>query len=266
MRVFCANLKLNVKQGLQYRKAAISGFATQLFFGFMQIALYKAFLSQGNSDFTIPQMASYIWLQQIFFTVFNFWDVAKREISQKIVNGDIAYQLIRPTDIHAYWFSINFSKPIGTFILRSLPLIVIALLFPAGTGLMIPVSIENFFMFLLAVVFGALLVAAINTLSHVIVLYVSSSQGVFGFMAAVGLFCAGSVVPLPMLPKAVQTVLNFFPFRYVNDLPYRIYIGNINGTDALIQIAIQIAWFVGVYALGYLLTRVRLKKLVVQGG
>lgn len=266
MSVFLANLKLNVKKGLQYRKSAISGFFTQMFFGFMQIALYKAFLSQGGSEFTIEQMASYIWLQQVFFTLFNFWDTAKEEISRKIENGDIAYQLIRPTNLYSYWYSINYSKPIGTLILRGLPLAIFALILPKGTCLMLPVGFDNFLMFVMASIFGSLLVASINTLSHVIVLYVMSSKGVFGFMAAIGNFCAGAVVPLPMLPEPVQKVLNFLPFRYVSDLPYRIYVGNINGLDALAQIGLQVLWLGILFGLGHLLTHLRLKKLVVQGG
>ena len=85
-------------------------------------------------------------------------------------------------------------------------------------------------------------------------------------MVAIGSLLSGGVVPIPMMPKAVQTVLNFFPFRYVSDLPYRIYIGNINGLDALIQIGIQIAWTIGLIIVGKLIMNRKLKKLVVQGG
>ena len=83
MSTFSSILKMNLKQQFQYRTAAFSGIMTQLFFGFMQIALYTAFLVQGESDFTIVQMASYIWLQQAFYTLFKFFDSQKLEITKE---------------------------------------------------------------------------------------------------------------------------------------------------------------------------------------
>lgn len=263
---FSSILKMNVKQQFQYRTAAISGFITQLFFGFMQIALYTAFLRSGKSDFTIAQMASYIWLQQCFFTLFKYWDMCKFEITEKIVNGDVAYQLIRPMNLYNYWYQTIFTKSIGCFLMRSIPLALIVVWLPAGIGLMMPVSGVNFLMFLVSAVIGALLVNAINMISYIITMFTLSPQGIFSFMTAVAGFFAGQVVPLPMLSEGVQRVFNFLPFRYVSDLPYRIYIGNINGKDALIQIGIQVVWLIGIVTLSKIIMNKKLNKIVVQGG
>lgn len=266
MRTFSSILKMNLKQQFQYRTAALSGTLTQLFFGFMQISLFTAFLVQGQTDFSIPQMATYIWLQQIFYTLYKYYDCCKFEISEKIVNGDISYQLIRPMPIYDYWYQNVFSKSLGQMIIRAIPLMFIVIWIPAGYGLMLPVSIENFLLFLLSAAIGAFLIASINVFSYIIVLYTLSPSGVFSFMVAVASFLAGQYVPIPMLPKAVQTVLNFFPFRYVSDLPFRIYVGHINGMDALFQIALQIVWFIFIVFMSKLIMSRKLKKLVVQGG
>ena len=266
MRTFSSILKMNLKQQFQYRAAAFSGTLTQLFFGFMQISLFTAFLVQGKTDFTIPQMATYIWLQQAFYTLYKYWDACKFEISAKIVNGDIAYQLIRPMSLYNYWYQSVFSKSLGQMIIRAIPLLFVVVWLPAGYGLMAPVSIENFMLFLVSAAIGAFLIASINTMSYIIVLYTLSPSGVFSFMVAIASFLAGQFVPIPMLPKAVANVLNFFPFRYVSDLPFRIYIGNINGADALIQIAIQIVWLVAIVSISKLVMSRKLKKLTVQGG
>ena len=266
MRTFSSIFKMNLKQQFQYRTAALSGTITQLFFGFMQISLFTAFLSTGKSDFTIPQMATYIWLQQAFYTLYKYWDCCKFEISEKIVNGDIAYQLIRPMKVYNFWYQSVFSKSVGQMLIRAIPLVLIVVWLPAGYGLMLPASIENFGLFLISAVIGAFLIASINVTSYIIVLYTLSPTGVFSFMVAVASFLAGQYVPIPMLPKAVANVLNFFPFRYVSDLPFRIYVGNINGTQALIQIAIQICWLAAIVIIGKLVMHRKLNKLVVQGG
>ena len=109
-------------------------------------------------------------------------------------------------------------------------------------------------------------IASINMVSYIIVLYTLSPTGVFSFMVAVASFLAGQYVPIPMLPKPVADVLNFFPFRYVSDLPFRIYIGNINGADALVQIAIQLVWLVAIVLISRFIMSKKINKLVVQGG
>ena len=129
-----------------------------------------------------------------------------------------------------------------------------------------PVSMEAFLLFLFSVTVGAFLVAAINMISYIIVLYTLSPSGVFSFIVAIAMFLAGSVIPIPMMPEGVQAVLNFFPFRYVSDLPYRIYIGNISGTEMFIQLGVQLAWLVGLVVIGKLVMNKKMKKLVVQGG
>ena len=73
-------------------------------------------------------------------------------------------------------------------------------------------------------------------------------------------------MPIPMLPDSVARVLDFFPFRYVSELPFRIYIGNINGTEALFQIAVQIVWLVAIVCISKFVMARKINKLVVQGG
>lgn len=266
MKTFNSILKMNIKKEFQYRTAAFSGAITQFFFGIMYIALYREFLFGDSGDFTTLQMASYIWLGQIFFALFSYFDVCKPEISEKIVNGDVGYQLIRPMSLYSYWYDIAFSKAIGQTLIRGIPLLIVVVLLPSGWGLSLPASIEGFLLFLVAVIIGAFLVASLKMLSYAIVLYTLSPNGVFSFVVAIATFLSGSVIPIPMMPKVVQNILNFFPFRYVSDLPYRLYIGNITGYQALIQIGIQLAWLILIVVVGKLLVSHRLKKMVVQGG
>lgn len=266
MKTFRAILKMNIKKEFAYKVSALSGMVTQFFFGFMQIALYTSFLAGGQSDFSTIQMASYIWLQQAFYTMFKFWDSQKYEISYKIVSGDIGYQLIRPMNLYSYWYANVYSKSLGMFLIRAIPIFLVVFWLPAGVGLMLPATFENFLLFVLSAVIGGFLVTSINMICYVIVLYTLSPAGVFSFSVAVSGFLSGQCVPIPMLPITLQKIMNFFPFRYISDLPFRIYIGNINGTDALIQIAIQIAWLVAIVLVGRLVMAKKLNNLTVQGG
>ena len=116
------------------------------------------------------------------------------------MNGDMAYQLIRPMNLYDYWYQTVISKSIGLLTLRALPIIIIGLLLPEGIGLMLPVSTINFLMFLVSMCVSAFLVTAINCITYIITLYTLSSKGVSSFLVAIATFLAGAVVPIPMLP------------------------------------------------------------------
>ena len=74
MKSYNGLFKMTFKGELQYRAKAISGITTQFFWGIMYIYLYTAFMGGNLIDgFSIPQMASYIWLNQALpFFVFPF--------------------------------------------------------------------------------------------------------------------------------------------------------------------------------------------------
>ena len=64
----------------------------------------------------------------------------------------------------------------------------------------------------------------------------------------------------------MQVIANVLPFRYVSDLAFRIYSGNVSINEGLKGIIIQIIWIVITTLIGYLLTNKSLRKVVVQGG
>jgi ABC-2 type transport system permease protein len=76
----------------------------------------------------------------------------------------------------------------------------------------------------------------------------------------------GGVIPIPLMPEWAQRIINCFPFRYIQDLPFRLYTGHISGTDAIWQIGVQIAWLLGLALFArYIFNRV-MRRVVIQGG
>lgn len=267
MRALTRVFKINVIEGLSYRVSAISGIITQFFFGFMMIMMFAAFLNSGQTqDFTYTQMCSYIWLQQSFFAFFSFSDVNKAKITNKIISGDIGYQLIRPMGLYDYWFAEISAKSVSLTLLRCFPILLITFIMPLSCKLSLPVSCVAFILFLISLILGFLIVKAINMLCYILVMKTLNGQGVFSFAVTLAAFFAGQIVPIPMLPSNVQTVFNFLPFRYVSDLAFRLYIGNISIGQGLLQIGVQVIWVVLLVILGKYFMKQTLKTTVVQGG
>lgn len=129
-----------------------------------------------------------------------------------------------------------------------------------------PVSIAAFILFLLTLTLGTLLVIGIAMLIYVIMFYTTSSKGLFNVYSVIAEFFAGSVVPIPFMPKWLQNICYALPFRLSIDLPYRVYTGNISINDALISVIVQVIWLTIIVLVGNFLINNAAKKLVIQGG
>lgn len=267
MITFNKIFKISIMEELQYKVSYISGIICQLAFGFMYIMLYSTFYNYGvPQDFTTEQMSTYVWLSQMFFAAICFTDVCKKEISVPISNGNVGYQMVKPINLYTYWFMQVLAKPTAAALIRALPIFVITFFLPKGYGLTLPSSWTACLLFFVSIILGLILIASIRMICYYVVLYTFDSRGVFSIVGAIFSLLAGCIIPIPLMPSGVQKILNFMPFRYVNDLPYRIYMGNIGASSALIQIGIQLVWIALIVAIGVLLINNKSKKLVVQGG
>ena len=108
--------KMSFKGELQYRMKAISGVATQFFWGIMYVYLYTAFMKGGVENFTISQMASYIWLGQAFFAI-RFITLPKN-IGQEITNGDVCYRFVRPISLYNNLYATSLGEKLSQTLLR----------------------------------------------------------------------------------------------------------------------------------------------------
>lgn len=257
--------KMTFKGELQYRAKALSGITTQFFWGIMYVYLYTSFMGGKIIDgFSISQMASYVWLGQAFF-VLRYVDLP-RKCAHEIENGDVCYKFVRPLDLYNQWFFEHLGYKLSATLLRIVPLIVVTSLLPSNIGLSAPASPVAFLLFLVALSIGALLPSAISMIIVYLTFKTVSAKGTQSIVNTICGLLGGLFIPLPLMPQAVQNVLNYLPFRFISDLPFRIYIGNIGSIKALIFIGIAFAWLVGLIILGKLLVKSALKKTIIQGG
>jgi ABC-2 type transport system permease protein len=61
-------------------------------------------------------------------------------------------------------------------------------------------------------------------------------------------------------------VLEALPFAAMQNMPLRIYSGNIAGVDAIRGIMFQVFWLAVLIIVGNILMRRALNKVIVQGG
>lgn len=268
---FVAVIGARYRMLLQYRAAAFAGFGTQLFWGAIKLMILAAFYRVADSapPMSMTQIVAYVWLGQALFALMPF--NVDPEIWEKMRTGSVAYEMLRPLDLYAFWFARTLAFKTAATTLRMIPMVVVTAWVMPLTGLgawslPAPASEGGFAMFLLALAATVLLTTALTMIMHLLLFWTLSGRGFNAIMYGVVGFFSGLIVPLPLLPDWLQTALYWQPFRGLADVPYRIYSGNIPAVDAWLQVLLQFGWTVLLVALGYALYGYVRGRLVVQGG
>ena len=267
MKTYLALFRLRFIAGLQYRAAALGGIATQYAWGFMEILAFAAFYRGNPAAFpmTFSETVSYIWMQQAFLALFMMW-FFDNGIFAAISSGAIAYELARPADLYHRWFCQSAAGRLSRAILRCAPIIAVALLLPEPYRLALPASPGRLGLFLLSAALSLGVVVAFTMLVYISAFYTISPQGTRLIAAICSDFFAGGWVPLPFFPPAVRALAELLPFAAMQNMPLRIYSGNIAGEAALRGVGFQVFWLLTLWGAGRLFMRAALKKVVVQGG
>ncbi len=267
IKKYFAFFKIRFSNSLQYRAAALGGLATQFVWGFMYINMYLAFYKSDPSAFPmgINELVSYIWLQQAFFAVLNFFRY-DNTIIEGIKTGDVALELIRPVNIYGMWFSKDIASRIAAGTLRFAPVILIAVFLPAPYNFAAPHSVSAFLLFLISLSLAVILLISINMLVYISGFYTVNMDGIRLAVMIVGGFFSGLILPLAFFPSMLSDIASVLPFGLCVNFPLNVYSGNIMAESALVFLALQIFWIVVLQFIGRTLIKHALKKLVVQGG
>lgn len=267
MKKYIAFFRLRFSMGLQYRTAAFAGIITQFAWGSMEILMFRAFYQTAPNSFpmTFQSTCAYVWMQQAFLALFMAW-MMENEIFDTIVSGNIAYELCRPIHIYDMWFARSLATRGAKAVLRCFPILLVAAFLPAPYGLMLPADPIAFGLFLLTLVTGLGVTVAFCMLVYMASFFTISPSGIRIVAVSVVEFLSGSTIPLPFFPEKLREILELLPFASMQNVPLRIYSGDLTGAPMQRAILIQFFWLFALIAIGKLLDAAAMKKITVQGG
>ena len=267
MKKYLSFFKIRFIAGLQYRAAALAGIATQFAWGGMNILMFRALYKSGGNSFpmTFPELSNYIWMQQAFLAMFMAW-FFDDDIFDNITSGNIAYELCRPCNLYSMWFTKNMAVRLSKMVLRCLPILIFAALLPYPYGLSLPYDLLSGVLFLLSISLGFLVLVAFSMLIYITAFYTLSPLGIRILATSVIEFFSGALIPLPFFPETLQPLIYALPFASMQSTPFLIYAGHVKGREAMENILLQVVWLAVLTAVGRLLMKRALKKVVVQGG
>lgn len=267
MKMYMSVFRIRFINSLQYRVVALGSIITRFAWGGMEVLAYSALYRTGNIPFPMEfsQIVSYIWMQQTLIVMFSVV-FSDGEIYSSIGSGSIAYELVRPMDLYGRWFCQSAANRLAFTILNCLPALIVAFIMPEPYRMSLPIAMGQFLQFLLSTVLALCVVVAFAMLMYISLFYMLSQRGIKIIVTALTTFLSGGVIPLPFFPEPILAVVQLLPFAAMQNMPLRIYNGNIAGVDALKGIAFQLFWFSALFLIGQFTMGRALKKVIVQGG
>lgn len=266
-RKYLTYFRMRFIGGLQYRAAALAGISTQFAWGFLNILLFKALREANPAAFPMEfaELSAYIWLRQAFLAMMNAWTY-DGELLDMISGGSIAYELARPVDIYWFWMTRTMSTRFSRAALRCMPILIVAAFLPAPYGLTLPPNPIQGIFFVITLLLASFCVNAFTMLVYISCFYTVNSQGIRLAATTVADFLSGGYIPLVFMPSSLRTVIEYSPFGAMENLPFRIYSGNIAGGEMAKFVLLQILWCLILFIIGKLWLSKSLRRVVVQGG
>jgi ABC-2 type transport system permease protein len=269
-RPYLAAFRARFQLMLQYRTAALAGFATQCWWGGIKIMVLAAFYAanEAAAPISLRDAVTYVWLGQALLALLPW--LADPEVSQAVRTGGVGYDRLRPLDAYGYWYA----RTLGWMLARALPR---ALLMMLAAGIVLPLAGLGAWAWqppaglvaaLLFVISFALMVAlatAILMLANIVVATSLNERGVNAVLAPMVIVFSGQLLPLNFFPESVQAMLHLQPFAGLVDIPFRIYFADLAGAVAVQSLALQAAWTVVLIGLGRVAMERVMRRLEMQG-
>lgn len=258
---------------LQYRAAAVAGFATQCWWGGIKVMVYAAFFTAspaaGDAPISLSQVITYTWLAQAFL-VLSPW-AGDPEISQAVRSGGVGYDRLRPVDTYSWWYV----RAAAWMTARAVPRAAL-MLAVAGIALPLlgleewswrpPADLAQAALFAVSMILVVALSSAFVMLLNISAVATMDERGVNTMIAAVLILLSGNLLPLQLFPDWAQTFLFIQPFAGFIDIPFRIYFGGLTGLDALAGMGLQAFWTVVFVVIGRAWMHRQMRHLQMQGG
>ena len=150
--------------------------------------------------------------------------------------------------------------------MRCIPVLLCAFLMPKAYRMTLPVNGASFLLFLFTLFLALGITVAFCMIVYMLSFFTISPQGWRMVLTGAVDFLSGNIIPLPFFPKKYLSLLELSPFAYMQNVPFRIYSGELAYGEMYQCILKQLFWLVTLLFLGIVLWKQAEKRIVIQGG
>ncbi|MCL2378921.1 MAG: ABC-2 family transporter protein [Defluviitaleaceae bacterium] len=262
LNLYGKTIIVGLKQFVTYRTNIFARVASALFMLGARYALWVALFATGNTgDTSLAETMTYF----VVLDILMVWTTSAfgERIGADIQSGDIATALTRPRSYHFQLLSGLHSEAVARAITHSLPILTVAILF---IGILPPVSLAAFGMFILAAIMGGVIYILVDLTISYSAFWLMDYWYINWYKRALFMLFGGIMLPLWFYPEWLRSVSYALPFSLALFMPLQVYLGRVYGSDIIRSLGLQVVWIVLLFALERLVWSRVQHKIVVQGG
>lgn len=265
MRSYLQAFRHSIKDELAYRFGVFVSFVTRILMFVVMYFLFRAYYQA--QDFAVVNGASfndivhYLALTQVVASFYSIWVIMI--IGEKVRQGTLAMELLRPYDFQGFYLALQGGQAVSRFIISGLPLFLFySLFFGLAAGLTPAMAL----LFLLSGAFAFLCSFFLNFTIASLTFYTENFWGIMVTFNYLTWILSGGMIPLPIVPEPLRSILIHSPFAAITYTPVSIGIGLVQGEAVFNALALQLGWAAILFVLGRLIFSRALRSLTIQGG
>lgn len=224
-------------------------------------SLWTALYAQNVSPLGLPlhSMITYATVALLMSLILEV--DGTRQIREKVREGTIATDLMKPISLPMYFFSDGVGQT-GLHALLVIPSILFALLLVHIDVPPLPV----FLAFLASFALGYLVNFFLNFLMNAVAFWTLETFAVQLIVRWISDLLSGQIIPLTFFPGIFGRIVFGLPFAAIYSTPLLIYVGLIKPENYLKYFAAQGLWLALFGFLSMLVWRAASRRVVIQGG
>ena len=244
-----------------YRVEVFTNVGSVLLRVYLFRSLWTALYAQNAAPADIPlhAMITYATIALLMGLILEI--DGTRAIRERIREGTIATDLMKPISLPLYFFSDGFGQTVFHALLI-VPSVLLALL-PVHIDVPSPATLA---LFALSFALGYLVNFFLNFLMNIVAFWTLETFALQLMVRWASDLLGGQILPLSFFPGVLGTIVGALPFASIYWTPLRIYIGQVAPAEIPGLLAVQMGWLVLFAGVSAVVWRLAERRVVVQGG
>jgi ABC-2 type transport system permease protein len=263
MRLYWEVARREFRRYLTYRTAVFAGLFTNYIFGYFNIAVLLAL--QGDrpevNGMTPADTVMYAILTQavVSYTALFGWF----SVGDAVYSGEVSQDLLKPMAFQRFWLARDAGRATAALMLRG---VLIVLLYIPFVSLKPPPTAVHGLALIPAIFFSWLLAFGWGFLTNLSAFWTPNARGIVRLNYVLLWLFSGFLIPLRFFPAWMQQVAYWTPFPGMLAVPLEIYLGLVTGWELVSLLVWQALWALLLLAVGRLVLRTAVRRLVILGG
>lgn len=268
LKIYLPFASNELKRQLAYRGAFYLFIIISLFSSFISYYLWMAIYGSSPNatigNLTENEMVIYIFM--VYVTCSMSIVPISDWVSEDVVKGTVAMNLIKPIDYRMSLVSMAFGTAIYRFLAPGIFVWIGLEIYKVQVLGMELVSLQTVVIYFISCMMSFFIYVFFDFCFGMVAFFTTYIFGMLMAKEALLSFLTGQLIPISLFPIGIQKIFDFLPFSSMVYTPVMIYLGKYTQTELWQALGIQFFWVIFLYLLGSIIWKQVTKRLIVLGG